>query len=339
MTHWRCEELMKKIGIIDTTLREGNQTPDVRWNLESSTKIGLLLKAAGVGMIEAGHPIVSDAEAKRVRQVAEVVSPLPVLAHARALVEDVDSVASCGASWVGIFAGINKMTQATRMRKSREEILERIRSSVSHARSLGLKVRYTVEDASRSSLESMVLAFQTAVDAGADRICFSDTVGILTPGQTRAIVSFIKRKFPAVALEVHFHNDRGLAMANALSAVDGGVDWISTSVNGIGERCGITETCALIANLAYSGKIPFPRPGTLTRLSETVADLSGVPTSPLAPIVGQNAFRHTAKLHVTAVKRSALSYQWIEPELFGRGSEIEGIESEGMEIPLAISRK
>jgi 2-isopropylmalate synthase len=327
---------MKRVFIIDTTLREGNQTPGVQWNVPDSLKVGLLLKEAGVDTIEAGHPIVSSLEAERVKQLVKAVSPIPVLAHARALVGDVEAVASCGVSWVGIFAGVNEVSQATRMNRSLEEILERIRSSVSHARSLGLKVRYTVEDTSRTSIDKIHKAYKVAVDAGADRICFSDTVGILTPEETRHQVAYLKRKFPSIPLEVHLHNDRGLAMANSLAAAEAGVDWISCSVNGIGERCGITETCTLIANLAYDGNLAFPPPGALMQLSETVAALSGVVTSPLAPIVGQNAFRHTAKLHVTAVKRSAAAYQWLEPKLLGRGMEIE--ESETEEESLASTK-
>jgi len=196
-----------------------------------------------------------------------------------------------------------------------------------------------VEDASRTPLDKIILAFRTAVEAGADRLCFSDTVGILTPEEVRYQLGYLKREFPTIPFEVHFHNDRGLSMANALSAIEAGAEWISSSVNGIGERCGITDTCSLIANLAYDGHRAFPPERALMHLSETVAALSRVATSPLAPIVGRNAFRHTAKLHVVAVKRAAMSYQWLDPKLFGRSVEIAETGSEVATLSLAAARK
>src|SRR5262249_11286919 len=134
---------------------------------------------------------------------------------------------------------------------SERDILERISTSVMYARSRGLSVRYTVEDASRTDIERLLRAYRAAIEGGANRICFADTVGVLEPGQVVEFVRILKREFGRTELELHLHDDRGLAMANTLAGIDAGADWISASVNGLGERAGITDLCLLLANLHY----------------------------------------------------------------------------------------
>jgi 2-isopropylmalate synthase len=297
--------------IIDATLREGNQSPNVRFTVEQSIEIASMLNAIDIEMIEIGHPSASPLEMERVRSVAGIFDPAKILSHARALQADVNAVAESGAKWVGIFAGINELSQKYRLNnRTKEQILELISLSVRGAKRLGLSVRYTVEDSSRTPFDLLSEAYETALRAGADRICFADTVGWLEPQETHRLIAAIKQRFDA-DLEVHFHDDRGLALSNSLAAIDAGANWISCSINGLGERCGITDTCSMLTNLRYrTGRVlvPFDR---LHDLSHRIAEISDSPPDARRPVIGKHAFLHTAKLHRDAMQRNSSTYTWM----------------------------
>ena len=305
------------VRIIDATLREGVQTPGVRFTPMQTVQIARGLAVLGVDMIECGHPAVSEAERSRIRALTRLDLGTPVLSHARARVEDVAAVHGCGAGWVGIFLGVNRISRDARVLRPERELLDLIRTSVGHARALGLSVRYTLEDATRTPVDLMMKAYEAASETGADRLCIADTVGVLEPSEVAERVRSLRSAHPTIPVEVHSHNDRGLAIANALAAIDAGASWISTCVNGLGERCGITDLTVLLANLQHRGLRPLRDPDQLHRLSGMVAEFSSVPVEFTHPVVGANAFRHTAALHVQAVQRDPRSYSWTDPALLG----------------------
>ncbi len=306
------------VRVIDATLREGCQAPGVAFSPQAGVEIATLLVALGVDAIECGHPIVSPKERARIRAVQEVLDGTPLVCHARATLSDVRAAAEVGADWVGIFVGVSPLSLATRTGLSRQGALRRIGEVTREAVRLGLNVRFTVEDTSRTEPEDAANAFDAALDAGASRICFADTVGVLGPHETRACVVELAARFPGVEIEVHLHDDRGLALANALAAVEGGACWISTSVNGLGERCGIVDLASLLANLAISKKRQIVRPELLHAVSARVAAYARAPVDARRPVVGQHAFTHTARLHQIAVKRDPRAYEWIDPACLGR---------------------
>lgn len=308
--------------VIDATLREGAQAPGVTFSVEHTTEIAEILMELGIDMVECGHPYVSMAEAKRVRAVVGVCGGRRVLAHARARIEDVESVKEAGAQWVGIFAGVNEISENVRF-SAGSSPMNLIGPAIRRAKEIGLKVRFSVEDASRTELQKLVAAYSLAVEAGADRVCFADTVGVMSPLDIPAIVRHLTACVPEVPLEAHFHDDRGLAMANALAALDGGASWISSSVNGLGERCGITDTITLLANLHFTCGRPLPRPAVMQHASRLVQGLARVPMDSMRPIVGRAAFTHTADLHKKAVSKDSHSYNWISPAAVGRQSCID----------------
>jgi 2-isopropylmalate synthase len=159
----------------------------------------------------------------------------------------------------------------------------------------------------------MMQAYEAAIEAGANRLCIADTVGVLEPAQVTEKVRFLCRERPGVPVEVHLHDDRGLAIANALAAIDAGAVWVSTSVNGLGERCGITDLGVLLANLQHRGLRAISHPPALHNLSRMVAEFSGLAVAPRHPVVGAHAFVHTAALHVKAVSRDPNAYSWTDP--------------------------
>ena len=311
-----------RVRVVDATLREGCQAPGVVFSARASAEIATLLADLGVDTVECGHPAISETERVRIRAVREVLKQTPLLCHARATSSDVLAAAEVGADWVGIFIGVSPLSLATRSGLSREEALRRIGEVTREAVRLGLNVRFTVEDTSRTEPDDAVKAYEVALAAGARRICFADTVGVLSPQETHARVGELAARFRGIEIEAHIHDDRGLALANALAAVEAGACWISASINGLGERCGIVDLASLLANLAVSKDRPIARPALLHVASARVAAYARVPVDPQRPVVGKHAFTHTARLHQLAVQRDPRAYEWIAPARLGRSSTL-----------------
>lgn len=305
--------------IIDSTLREGNQAPGMAFTVEQTAVVARLLDRVGVDMIECGHAAASEHERARIRTVAALNLDIPLLGHARACPEDIDLTADAGADWVGIFAGINAISRHSRLSgRSRGDVIAMVVRAVERAKERGLKVRYTVEDASRTDDGAVLEAFERVVQVGVDRLCFADTTGVLTPNQVRGRLGRLREIWPDAAIESHFHDDRGMAIANSLAALEAGATWLSTSVNGLGERCGITDLACLIGNLLSDGLRDDFDLEALQELSKYVGAISRSPPDARRPVVGRNAFTHTSKLHALAMTRDVRSYSWFDPAKLGR---------------------
>ncbi len=305
--------------INDCTLREGAQAPGVHFSADQAAEVAQLLVACGVDMIECGHPAVSSSERDRISRVAAQAEGVPVLVHARALRSDIDAAKGTGASWVGIFLGVNEISRRTKLRgRPLEEVIGLAQRAVEHAVMAGLSVRFTVEDASRTDASLLTHAYSAALEAGARRIGYADTVGLMEPDGSREIIARLRRTFADVEIECHFHNDRGLALSNALASIDAGADWISTAINGLGERCGITDQAQLLANLHYRNQRNLGNPLALQASSRLVAAIARTPIGRQAPVVGSASFTHTAALHKAALAQDEQSYSWLEPKELGR---------------------
>jgi 2-isopropylmalate synthase len=320
----------RPVRLIDATLREGAQAPGVAFDVEASCAIASALARLGVDAVECGHPAQSEAERARVRAVVDLGLSVPVLAHARAHARDVDAVKDSGAAWVGLFLGVNETSRRHRIPgRTLEELLEVIAEAVRYARAAGLEVRFTVEDASRTPLDELVAAYRVAAEAGAGRLCVADTVGVLDPPGAAALVAAVGRALPGLPLEVHFHDDRGLALANALAAADAGATWVSCAVNGVGERCGIVDTAVLLANLQFRAQRTLADPALLQETSGLVARAAGLAVHALHPVTGAHAFTHRARLHVLAMERDPASYSWTEPASLGRKPTLMPVDGTG----------
>lgn len=314
----------KQPRLIDTTLREGAQVQGVRFGIDESVEIARALVGLNVDTVECGHPSISDVEQQRVQAVVKACGSVPVLAHARAHFDDIEAVHDTGAKWVGIFIGVNTMSLSARVRPS-EPFRRVIENAVRRARTLGLSIRFTVEDATRTPWPELSAAFNAALDAGANRICLADTVGLLCPWEVDTLIQRIVETFAGVEVEVHFHDDRGLSCANALSALRAGAGWVSCSINGIGERCGITDTLTLLTNLgALKWRVP-PAGHLLQKASRLVQAHARLPVDRWRPVVGENATIHVARLHKLAVKANPHAYAWIDPCVIGRKTSISNV--------------
>jgi len=310
------------VSIIDSTLREGLQAPNVHLSTNQSMSIAQHIKIMGADMLEIGHPGVSKESLENVKAIVKSAN-MSCLAHSRANKKDVLAAKESGAGWVGIFIGINEESIKHRLKKTKNEILLMITESIRYAKILGLKVRFTVEDASRTDIYDLIDIYRTAISVGADRICYADTVGLLEPNQVKEVALVLRKHFEHIDIEGHFHNDRGLALANSLIAVDNGFNWISSSINGLGERCGITDTILLMANLDYRKSRNYKNELlNATQVSSVVSSFTRGFINLSYPIVGQNAFTHTAKLHINAVKENINTYSWQDPSRFDRKIKI-----------------
>ncbi len=308
--------------ILDSTLREGEQTPRVSFSLEEKINIAKLLDQFGVDIIEIGHPAVSQDVRVACEALAREDLQAVTLCHARALKKDIDDAKSVGSSWVGIFLGTSPLSLEHKFHIKKDQALRQISESVKYAKDLGLKVRFTPEDTTRTEWEYLAQALEVAQEAGADRISIADTVGTALPGQMSQLVKKAK-KIVDVPLHVHCHNDYGMAVANALASFEAGAFLIDVTVNGLGERTGITPLAPLVVALKrlYGVENEWQL-GLLPELSRLVEKASGIFNSEQSPIVGEHAFSHKAGLHTKAVLEDPRTYEAIPPEIVHKQRKI-----------------
>jgi 2-isopropylmalate synthase len=313
---------MVRPQILDSTLREGEQTPGVRYRAEDKLAIARELDAFGADYIEVGHPAVSDEVFAAARQLGRAGLSAQTMAHARAVREDIDKARACDVQWVGIFYSVRDEALRQRFRRDLAQVVAQVEDAVSYAKAHGLKVRYTPEDTVRSPWSNVRRVALAAVAAGADRISIADTTGCMTPTRMAAQVERLAAVVD-VPLHAHCHNDLGLAVANSLAAIEAGALVVDATVNGIGERAGITDLASLATALRVAHGIDAPwRLDRLPHLSQMVAQATRLPVAKQAPVVGEYAFRHNAGLHVAAVFHDPGHYESIPAELVGRARSV-----------------
>lgn len=310
------------LEILDSTLREGEQTPYVNFTLDEKLEIARLLDEVGVEMIEAGDPSVSPAIAKAIQQIAKLGLKAEIVAHSAALRSGIAKARDAGAGRVAIFYATSRIHLESKLHKTPEEALDIVREHVAYARSLGLKVRYTPEDATRTDFEFLVRVCNAAIEAGADRISLADTLGVMQPHLLANLVQALRERLLPCKIDLHCHNDYGLALANAMAGIRAGADCVHTTVNGMGERTGIpdlAETVLAFHNLEGIQKYNL---APLVQLSAYVERVSGFFLAPNKPITGQNAFTHKSGVHTNGVLKDPRTYEPFDPALIGRERRI-----------------
>ena len=310
------------VEILDTTLREGEQTPYVNFTIDEKIEIARLLDQIGVDMIEAGDPSVSPNVAKAIEHIASLGLQAEIVAHSIASRAGIDRAKACGADRVAIFYATSQIHLDVKLHKTHEEALAIICEHVAYARSLGLKVRYTPEDATRTDFDFLVKVCNTAIEAGADRISFADTLGIMQPHIFYKRVGNLRKRLLPCKIDLHCHDDYGLALANAMAGIRAGADCIHTTVNGMGERTGIpdlAETIIAFHNLEGVTKFNIQ---PLMNISGYLEKVSGFFLAPNKPITGQNAFSHKSGVHTNGILKDPRTYEPFDPALLGRERRI-----------------
>lgn len=307
----------KKIFIDDTTLRDGEQAAGVAFTLEEKVRIARLLDDFGVDQIEAGTPIMGGEEQEAVRAIAASGLQAEVLAWCRATRSDIDAALDCGVKRIHLSLPVSDIHIERKLRKGRAWVLAQLQWALAYAKRHGLYVSVGAEDASRADREFLIQYARTAADHGADRFRYCDTVGILDPFTTYEAIHFLSERLP-VPIEIHTHNDFGLATANALAAVKGGAVYINTTVNGLGERAGNAALEEVVMALKHLEGIVLPlKTKALVSLCREVARASGRPIPPWKAVVGRGIFAHESGIHTDGVLKDPITYEAFPPEEVG----------------------
>lgn len=314
--------MTSRVRLLDATLREGEQQHGVRFSGWQKAEIVRLLEGFGVDLIEVGHPGISPEHEEICGSAAAAARSAEILMHARAVPAEVMAAYRAGAQWVGIWASVNDVSLAAKFGGRRpEEVEDKVRAAVREAKRLGLKVRFTVEDASRTPCDRFYGIARTAIEAGADRISLADTTGVWEPALCAERVAWAVKSLDC-EIEVHLHNDFGLAAANALAAIDAGASVVDASILGIGERAGIADLLALTVLLKEKRGEERYRLEMIPKLARAVERMTGFEPDVLRPVVGDNIFTHTGKYHADAVRRCPDAYEPFPPERVGRVRQV-----------------
>ena len=315
------ENTPKKIRVLDSTLREGEQHPGVSFTNKQRIQIAWMLDYFGVDQIEIS-PIVSDDHKAATKAIIKQGLNADIVSHGRALKKDIDVSLDCDAKWCAAYLGISDIHLKDKLRISKQEALNRAVETVEYAKSHGLMIRFTVEDGSRAEPKFLLKVCKAISDAGVDRISLPDTVGIMRP---IGMYNFVKRVRDVIStpLDVHVHNDIGFAVANAFSACDAGVDQIHTTIDGIGERTGIPALAEVAVALTFLYKSPNDfRLDMLQDLSRLIEEYTTIKPYDSKPIVGSSAYKHKAGTHLAAILRNPAAYEPIPPRAVGNRRRI-----------------
>jgi len=320
-----------RVVVFDTTLRDGEQAPGFSMDVPSKLTMARALDALGVDIIEAGFPIASPADSEATRQVAiEVRRPI-IAALARCRPLDIDEAAKAlepaERKRIHTFLATSDLHLQAKLRITREQCLEAIVDSIRRARNRVEDVEFSAEDATRSDRDFLCTVVEAAIAAGATTINLPDTVGYGVPEETRDFFADVIRRVPnsdKAVFSTHCHDDLGLAVANSLAAVQGGVRQIECTINGIGERAGNASLEELVMALRVrQDRLPYDTAINTPLLFETSQLLSKLTSEPVQSnkaIVGRNAFAHEAGIHQDGMLKDARTYEIMRPADVGQDS-------------------
>ncbi|MFH1095285.1 MAG: 2-isopropylmalate synthase [Candidatus Micrarchaeota archaeon] len=309
---------MDRVLILDSTLREGAQAPKVRFSPEQALKIANGLDQLGVDFIEYS-PIVSEKSGAVAKDLLGAGYKSNIILHGRATPSDIDLLLKFDPRWIAIYLSTSSVHLEHKLHMNKEEALAQTRKTIEYAKSRGVRMRFTCEDASRTGPEELLQFARTAAEAGADRISITDTVGVMTPPGMFKLVRHVREALPSVGLDLHCHNDLGLALANSLAGIEAGADCIHTSINGAGERAGIPKLAEVVMALQvlYQQR-PEMKSDELPKLSRLFSQITSLPSDPFSPVVGENVFRHKGGTHLGAVlKTDGKAYEAFSPQSIG----------------------
>ncbi|PZQ17743.1 MAG: 2-isopropylmalate synthase [Ancylobacter novellus] len=317
-----------RVVIFDTTLRDGEQCPGATMTFEEKLDVAALLDRMGVDVIEAGFPIASNGDFEAVAEIARRTENATVAGLARAIPGD---IARCGEAVrharrgrIHTFVSTSPIHLAHQMRKTEAEVIEIIAATVAQARNLVDDVEWSAMDATRTPIDYLCRAVETAIKAGATTINLPDTVGYATPEEYGDMFRQVRERVPGadqVIFSTHCHNDLGLAVANSLAGLAGGARQIECTVNGIGERAGNAALEEVVMALrTRKDVLPWDtaiESTLLTRASRLVSAATSFPVQYNKAIVGKNAFAHESGIHQDGMLKNNETYEIMTPASVG----------------------
>ncbi|MDD3110831.1 MAG: 2-isopropylmalate synthase [Methanofollis liminatans] len=307
------------MALFDTTLRDGEQTPGVSFTIDQKVEIARQIAAIRVGTIEAGFPASSTDELAAVKAIAAAETGARICGLSRMRKDDVDACIESGADMIHVFIPTSDIQREHTIKKTRQEVIEATGAIVAYAREHFDRCLFSAMDATRTDTDYLIQVCRAAVAAGATTVNIPDTVGVMTPSAMKELIARVVREVNA-PIDVHCHNDFGLAVANTLAAVEAGAAQVQVTVNGMGERAGNADLAqtvmALEAIYGIETGIDTPR---LVETSRLVSRHAGISILPYQPVVGENAFSHESGIHSHGVLERSDTFEpgIMTPEMVG----------------------
>lgn len=316
-----------RVLIFDTTLRDGEQSPGATMSHDEKLEIAQLLDEMGVDIIEAGFPIASEGDFNAVREISVRAKNAVICGLARADLRDIDrcweAVKHARQPRIHTFIGTSPLHRAI-PNLNKEEMIERIHQTVTHARNLCDNVQWSPMDATRTEEDYLCRVVEVAIKAGATTINIPDTVGYTAPRESAQLIRTLLEKVPGadeIIFATHCHNDLGMATANSLAAVEAGARQVECTINGLGERAGNTALEEVVMALKVRNDImPYRTDIDTTKImniSRRVATVSGFQVQYNKAIVGKNAFAHESGIHQDGMLKNAETFEIMRPEDVG----------------------
>lgn len=312
----------KQIKLDDTTLRDGEQTAGVVFTNEEKVEIARMLDEIGVHQIEAGIPVMGGDEREVIEEIAHLGLNASVLGWNRANVADIKTSIECGVDAVAISLATSDIHIETKLQKDRAWVLDSIREAVAYAKSEGVYVSVNAEDASRTEFGFLCEYAAAAKAEGADRLRFCDTIGVMEPLRTYKVIKELIDQ-TGLEVEMHTHNDFGMAVANAIAGIHAGATWVNVTVGGLGERAGNAALEEIVMALKYVEALEL---GIETVRFHEIVDYvmraAGRTVPVWKPVVGSNMFAHESGIHADGVIKNPKTYEVFSPEEVGLERQI-----------------